>query len=1063
MVDRSDEVSQSQRFEIAADAAGLGVWQWDLLTNQFQYSARAKEIYGFPADSEVTYEHVASATHPDDLDRTNALAARSFDPEIRAKESYRYRIILPTGEVRWLIAYGHATFGEVDGRIKALSYIGTLQDITEQNRAEAALIESEARLQLAVEAGHLAVWELDVATNRITPSAALNRLYGFAPDATPTVDEFRALYAPGEVERLEQLGAEVMAGGEGHIEAEIKHLWPDGTVRWFLVRAETATPAGVSGPRVIGVVIDVTESKRTAVELERSERRLRMSQEAAGIASLEMDIPTGIVMGSEMFWRIWGLSPRESVHISTLENIVVPEHSEVRSTPETRRTGTAAPKVEYRIKRPDTGEERWLSRQIEFINDEQGRPAKMFGVMQDITEQKRAAEAAVASEARFRSLAQSMPNHVWTALPDGNLDWFNDQVYAFSGAGPGELDGQKWTGIVHPEDIASAAAAWGAALATVNPYQTEFRLRRHDGAYRWHIARAVAIVGPAGAVERWVGSNTDIEDQKRAEAELASLNATLEARVEARTAELRHTEEVLRQSQKMEAIGNLSGGIAHDFNNLLQVISGNLQLLAKSVANDDAARNRVENALTAVSRGASLSRQLLAFGRRQPLAPKVTNLGRLIRGMDDLLRRALGEGVEIETLVSGGLWNTMVDQANLESALLNLAINGRDAMDGRGKLTIEAGNAFLDDAYVRSHHEVTPGQYVMIAVTDTGSGISPEVMQKVFEPFFTTKAEGKGTGLGLSMVYGFVKQSGGHIKIYSELGAGTTIRIYLPRSRQKEEADSEAPTVVLAGGREIILVAEDDDAVRDTTTALLTDLGYRVIATKDADAALKVIESGEPIDLLFTDVVMPGKLKSTELARLAREKLPRLGVLFTSGYTENSIVHGGRLDEGVHLLSKPYPIDALVLKIRQVLMAVAAAPPSLPAAAGDGEDQLPHGNGRPAGLKILVCEDEWLILTNTMDVLGELGHLAVEASNGRQAMQALQNQTFDVLLTDVGLPDMSGVELARQARLLAPELAIIFASGHSAIAGSETVAGAVFLTKPYQSTDVARALRTFAR
>jgi PAS domain S-box-containing protein len=551
--------------------------------------------------------------------------------------------------------------------------------------------------------------------------------------------------------------------------------------------------------------------------------------------------------------------------------------------------------------------------------DAAGAVTSWFGVNTDITEQVKAEQALRDSEAKFRSFAQAMPNHVWTAPPDGLLDWFNDQVYQYSGVAPGELDGQGWAAIVHPDDIAAAAANWAASLASGNFYQAEFRLRRADGIYRWHIGRAVAIRESDGSITRWIGTNTDIEDQKNTAEALAHLNETLELRVESRTAELLKAQETLRQSQRMESLGNLTGGVAHDFNNLLQVISGNLQLLLREIAGNEKAERRVQNAMAGVTRGAKLASQLLSFGRRQPLAPRVVNIGRFIRETDDLLRRALGDEIEIETVVAGGLWNTLIDPGNIENAILNLAINARDAMDGNGRLTIEAGNASLDDDYARTNPDVTPGQYVLLAITDTGCGIAPEIIDKVFEPFFTTKSEGKGSGLGLSMVYGFVKQSNGHIKIYSEPGQGTTIKLYLPRATEPEDAMVPVVTGPVEGGTESILVVEDDAEVRETTVAILLDLGYRVLKAKDAQSALSVVESGSPIDLLFTDVVMPGALRSPELARKARERVPGIAVLFTSGYTENAIVHGGRLDPGVELLPKPYSREALAHKIRAVL------------------------------------------------------------------------------------------------------------------------------------------------
>lgn len=284
-----------------------------------------------------------------------------------------------------------------------------------------------------------------------------------------------------------------------------------------------------------------------------------------------------------------------------------------------------------------------------------------------------------------------------------------------------------------------------------------------------------------------------------------------------------------------------------------------------------------------------------------------------------MLRRALGEAVEIETIIAGGLGNVLVDPAQMETALLNLSINARDAMKGRGKLTIEAGNASLDDRYTALNVEVVPGQYVMLAVSDTGTGISPDLVDKVFDPFFTTKPEGKGTGLGLSMVHGFVKQSGGHIKIYTEVGQGTAVRIYLPRNRNVEDAVDEIKSGPAVGGTERILVVEDDNDVRDTVVGILSELGYEILQARNAEAALAIIESGVAINVLFTDVVMPGKLQSADLARKARLKLPRIAVLFTSGYANGALDHGGRLDVGFDLISKPYSRDEIANKLRQVL------------------------------------------------------------------------------------------------------------------------------------------------
>ncbi|MGE7139429.1 response regulator [Luteibacter sp. NPDC031894] len=518
------------------------------------------------------------------------------------------------------------------------------------------------------------------------------------------------------------------------------------------------------------------------------------------------------------------------------------------------------------------------------------------------------------------------------------------------------------------------------------------------------------------------------------------------------------TQEQLRQAQKMDAIGKLTGGVAHDFNNLLQVISGNLQLLASDVAGNPRAERRLANAMAGVARGSKLAAQLLAFGRRQPLAPKVVNIGRFVRDMDDLLRRALGEEIEVETVIAGGLWNTLVDPGNVENALLNLAINARDAMEGRGRLTIEAGNALLDTTYASAHGDLRAGQYVMIAVTDTGSGIAPDIIDQVFEPFFTTKPEGQGTGLGLSMVYGFVKQSGGHVKIYSEQGHGTTVKIYLPRSTQGEDRVVDIEEEDLRGGDETVLVVEDDDAVRDTVVAMLGDLGYRVLKARDAESALSIIESGIAIDLLFTDVVMPGPLRSPELARKASERQPGIAVLFTSGYTENAIVHGGRLDEGVELLSKPYTRDQLARRVRFVLAdkarkAATSATPATSAAATPA---------RPP-LRVLVVEDDALIRMSIAEMLESRGHVALEAGDGNEALRIHASQPVDVLLADVGLPGMNGVEVAAKLRETQPNLPVLYATGDHTANGVRRDERTAILVKPYGVADLMEAIARLAR
>jgi len=383
--------------------------------------------------------------------------------------------------------------------------------------------------------------------------------------------------------------------------------------------------------------------------------------------------------------------------------------------------------------------------------------------------------------------------------------------------------------------------------------------------------------------------------------------------------EQRQTEEALRQAQKLEALGQMTGGIAHDFNNLLTVIIGATHLLQRAVAKDAQALQRIDMVTVAAERGARLIQQLLAFARRQPLEPEIVNLGHLMTEVLPMVRRAVGEKVSVEYVTSGGLWNTTIDATQFQTAVLNLAINGRDAMPDGGKLTIEVANAALDDAYAASHPEVEPGQYVMFAITDTGKGMDAATSMRALDPFFTTKPVGEGTGLGLPQVYGFVKQTGGHLKIYSEVDEGTTIKLYLPRELGDVFSQPRQAAALALTGTETVLLVDDDEIVRATVASMLESLGYEVLTASSGVEALSILENGTAIALLFTDVVMPGPISGRKLAERAMVINPAIKILFTSGYTENSIVHNSRLDTGVEFLSKPFDRERLAIKVRRVL------------------------------------------------------------------------------------------------------------------------------------------------
>jgi len=675
----------------------------------------------------------------------------------------------------------------------------------------------------------------------------------------------------------------------------------------------------------------------------------------------------------------------------------------------------------------------WASVLTTALLEADGSLLGFVKIVRDESDKRLAHDAVIESERRFRLLVEGVTDYsIFMLSPEGLVTNWNNGARRIKGYSADEIIGAHFSRFYSPED--AAAGLPQRALDTAareGRFESEgWRLRR-DGTRFWAHVIVDAIRDETGTLIGFAKITRDVTEKREADQLLEETRAAL------------------LQAQKMEAIGKLTGGVAHDFNNVLQVLRGNLELLRTRCAGDNWSMDRLGNAIDAVERGAKLASQLLAFGRRQALRPVSVNLAAMVRSMDDLLRRALGETIQVETVVSGGLWNAFVDLHQLENVLLNLAINARDAMPDGGKLTLELANAMLDDRYVRSLSDVPAGQYVMLGVTDTGIGMSAEVLERAFDPFFSTKPEGEGTGLGLSMAYGFVKQSGGHIRIYSEVGHGTTVRVYLPRSSVAAHEPVTWRNATVTGGTETVLVVEDDQKVQSTVIEMLADLGYSVLKADNADQALVVLSSGVHIDLVFTDVVMPGTVKSPEMARRAVELQPHVRVLFTSGYTQNAIVHGGRLDPGVELLSKPYSREDLAFKIRQMLgdppptVAVPATPQSSSDAAKD----------------VLVVEDDRFAREALGELLAVLGHRPISAANAQEALDAMTRGAFDVLLTDVHLPDMSGTALARRVIERYPHVRVIFASGDNVL--QDEVQGFPWqaLRKPYTLEQLEEALR----
>ena len=495
--------------------------------------------------------------------------------------------------------------------------------------------------------------------------------------------------------------------------------------------------------------------------------------------------------------------------------------------------------------------------------------------------------------AKLRTVLDSSPLPIFSLDAQGQIASWNEAAERVFGHPAADVTGKRFSSLQQTGG-ADLDSAWSRAMNGETLRDLQLQWARRDGQPRDVMYAIAPITEGDGRFGGAVCVAEDVTDKIRFERQLM-------------------------QSQKMEAVGQLTGGVAHDFNNLLTVITGTIDTLREGVADRPDLAALATMIDQAATRGADLTKRMLAFARKQPLQPRDTDLNSLTEDAIGLLRPALGEEIEIEAVLAPDAWACLIDPSQLTSALLNLAINARDAMPGGGRITLETANAILDEAYAMENGEVTPGSYVMVAVSDTGTGIAPDIRDRVFDPFFTTKEVGKGTGLGLSMVFGFIKQSGGHIKIYSEVGHGTTIKMYLPRAKKMEDSTQEPVRVRPRGGSETILVVEDDSLVRRNVVAQLTSLGYNIIEAADGAEALRHVEANGAINLLFTDIVMPGGMNGRALADEVARRKPSVRVLFTSGYAESAIVHHGRLDPGVHLLGKPYRMADLARMVRVAL------------------------------------------------------------------------------------------------------------------------------------------------
>jgi PAS domain S-box-containing protein len=669
---------------------------------------------------------------------------------------------------------------------------------------------------------------------------------------------------------------------------------------------------------------DTKDIKDIEARLRISEERLRLAEAAGGIGMFELDLVSDRWEWSPQVAVLFGFnSSIPGASFADWERaIFIDDVPKVCAAIETAvRTGIYH--AEFRVKHSDDSVH-WLSGSGQIARDETHHARWLRGAYYEITERKvlearllalnetlesrvaertRQLEASVTkleeTERRFRLLVEGVTDYAIFMLdPAGNVVNWNTGAERIKGYSAEEIIGRHFSLFYTEQDrrVGRPQQVIGTAAQTGRYEQEGWRVRK-DGSLFWASAVVNAIHDSAGRLLGFAKITRDLTERRAAE-------------------------ERMRQAQKMEALGQLVGGVAHDFNNLLTAISTNLETLQRRLTRgaDDDLQRLANAALHATARAALMTSRLLAFSRHQPLEPKTVSVNSLITGMSEILRQTLGESIRMETVLAAGVWEIFIDANQLESALLNLALNSRDAMPEGGKLTVEAANIYLDEAY-SAIAEVPPGQYVGIFVSDTGTGMTPEVASKAFDPFFTTKEVGQGTGLGLSQVYGFIKQSGGHVRIYSEVGTGTTIKIYLPRhvsSGLTSEVEPVAIPIPRAKG-ETILVVEDDADVRSSLVEILGELGYRVIEAPNGPGALRQLDAHHETKLLLTDVGLPGGMTGRQLADEALRQKAGLKVLFASGYARNAIVHHGRLDPGVELIMKPFTYAGLAAKVRRVL------------------------------------------------------------------------------------------------------------------------------------------------
>jgi PAS domain S-box-containing protein len=880
--DLERRLQEQHRLLTAASTVGaVGGWHFDIAEHKLRWSDEVARIHGLrPESGAPSLADALGFYHEDDRPLVEGCVKQALD-QGRPFE-FDARIRHRDGHIVWVRSAGQPK-KDSDGRIIAIE--GSFIDITARKQADDARRLSLLRFKRLAETMPLIVWTADERGELDYITQAFFDYAGFSTESGANEHWIDSLHPDDRTPCMQRWRESIRTGQEYSCEFRVRRH--DGQYRWHRAYARLIRDHDEAEVKWYGAAIEIHDQKLAVEQATALAQRLGQTLESITDAFFTLD-------GQ---WRFSFLNRRaEQVLHRTRDELLgknvwveFPEAVGTVFETEYRRAMLHQCPVVFEQYYPPL--ETWF--EVHAYPSDNG----LAVYFQDVTDR-------VNRDAQLR-LLQTAIAHLNDVViitdaepiddPGPRIVFVNDAFERRTGYTREEIIGKTPRLLQGPQTSLAELTRIRNALRRWQPVRAELCNYTKSGEIYWVELEIVPLANEKGWFTHWVAIERDVTERHLLQAKLDRL-------------------------QRMEAVGQLTGGVAHDFNNLLTVMLGNAELLAEELQGNRTLAEHARLIVQAGSQGAQLTQRLLAFARRQPLEPQPLSVNEVVSSLEELLRRTLGEHIELEFVIAPDAWPAMVDPSQLEDALLNLALNARDAMPTGGRLTIETGNVHLSDDYAESQVDIEPGDYVMLAVSDTGCGIAAKDQKRLFEPFFTTKAKGKGTGLGLAMVYGFIKQSGGHISVYSEQGQGTTFRLYLPRSLQAPRAIAPVEDIPLhVPGGETILLVEDDPLVRKYAHDQLQALGYTVISAPGGSQALEVIQTAQPIDLLFTDVIMPGGMSGRELADRAKGLRPGLKVLYTSGYTENAIVHHGRLDPGVLLLSKPYRRIELARKIRQAL------------------------------------------------------------------------------------------------------------------------------------------------